>query len=150
MGRAGTGRRRGKLTAGCRVALLHPEWDRPCAACERFVVQADGSAVRDRRTGLPMLRPKGVPTPCGQCEKVPAWARRAGLDVPELRKLAVEMTPRNRAAWRFYRECRAVGAFPDDPLVRWAAVLIRDVEDAASGRPVEQLTAVLSSLTARR
>lgn len=125
-----------------RVALLHPEWARPCDVCEKYVIASDGAAVRDKRTGLPMLRPAGVPTPCGTCEKVPAWARKAIPDVSELRKLAVEMTPQNRAAWRFYRECRATGSFPSDPLVRWYAALLHDLESS----PVDRLTSAVSSL----
>jgi hypothetical protein len=89
-----------------------------------------------------MLRPAGVPTPCGSCEKVPAWARKSIPDVAELRKLAVELTPQNRAAWRFYRECRAVNRFPDDPVVRWYAALLHALEVS----PVDRLTSAVSSL----
>ncbi len=35
----------------------------------------------------------------------------------------------NQAAWRFDRECRAAGSFPDDPLVRRNAAIIRQVEE---------------------
>ena len=35
----------------------------------------------------------------------------------------------NLAAYEHYRECRAVGQWPDDPIVRRNAALIRDVED---------------------
>jgi hypothetical protein len=30
----------------------------------------------------------------------------------------------------FYRECRAVGQFPADPIVRWVASVVRPIEDA--------------------
>jgi hypothetical protein len=131
-----------------RLARLHPEWDRSCAVCETYAVKDDGAFLRDKRTSLPMLRPKGVPTPCGSCAKVPEHLRRAGADVRELRKLAVEMTPANRAAWRFSRECRAVGQFPDDPLVRWAAVIVRDVEEAIERQPLQELSGVIGALAA--
>jgi hypothetical protein len=36
----------------------------------------------------------------------------------------------NLLAYEHYRTCRAVGAFPDDPIVRQNALLIRDVEDS--------------------
>jgi hypothetical protein len=42
---------------------------------------------------------------------------------------AVELSAELRQAVRFYRECRAVGRFPDDPLVRWCAAAIRAAED---------------------
>jgi hypothetical protein len=38
----------------------------------------------------------------------------------------------NRDAYRHYRECRATGNFPDDPIVRRNAALIREQEDQAS------------------
>lgn len=150
MGTGGAGEGRGKLVAGARVALLHPGWDRSCAACETYRVREDGTYSPDKRTGLPMLRPAGVPTPCHKCPKVPAAARDAGLDWRELRKLAADMTPANRAALDFYLACRAVGRFPDDPLVGWYAPLVRDVEDL--GRRVEHvaLMSALAGLAARR
>lgn len=111
-------------------------------------MNADGTFQPDRRTSLPMQRPKGVPTPCGSCEKVPAFARQAARGWRELRKLAVDMTPANRAAWRFYRECRAVNQFPADPLVRWYSAVIRDVEDAIERRPIQELAAAVDRLAA--
>ena len=36
-------------------------------------------------------------------------------------------------AYRFYRECRAVNSFPQDPWVRWFAVRFREVEDVLNG-----------------
>jgi hypothetical protein len=42
---------------------------------------------------------------------------------------AVELSDRNWLAWQHYRECRAIGRFPDDPIVRRNAAIIRDVED---------------------
>lgn len=109
----------------------------------------DGSLIRKPAVvGLPALRPAGVPTPCGKCEKVPRHARAAALPWQELRKLAEEMTPANRAAWGFYRACRATGTFPDDPLVRWYSVIIRDVEDAAERLPLVRLRASIDGLVA--
>lgn len=127
------------------LALHHPEWDRSCDVCERYRVDEPP----DRRTGLPMLRPPGVPTPCRSCARVPAYARKAGLPRAELRKLAVELTPGQREALRFYRECRAVGQFPDDPLVRWYAAVIREVEDRTEREPLERLVAMLINAQGR-
>jgi hypothetical protein len=39
------------------------------------------------------------------------------------------LTARNLRAWRHYRECRAVGAFPDDPIVRRNAEIILAVQE---------------------
>lgn len=113
-----------------------------------FAFQRDGSVLRDKRTALPMLRPKGVPTPCGSCQKVPESLRKAGLNARECRRHAVEFTPQNRAAWQFYRECRAVGKFPDDPLVRWYASVIRETEDRLDRMPTQQLAGAVGALAA--
>jgi hypothetical protein len=131
MGGQGAGVRRGKLTAGVRVALLHPGWDRPCVVCEAYRPREDGSFVLDKRTALPLARVPGTPTPCHKCPKLPAAARESGAGWQDLRALAADLTDANRAALAFYRRCRATGRFPDDPLVSWYAGLIRDVEDAA-------------------
>lgn len=39
------------------------------------------------------------------------------------------LTLRNQSIYTHYRECRAVGHFPDDEWVRFHAVIIRDIED---------------------
>lgn len=96
-----------------------------------------------------MLRPAGVPTPCHKCVKVPLEAREAGLDTPTLRALAVDPTDQSRDAFEFYQECRAVGHFPNDPIVRWCARIIREVEDLASRQPFEQLEKTLHLLTTK-
>jgi hypothetical protein len=64
-----------------------------------------------------------VPTPCAACPKTEGSARRAWRD-------AADLTPRNARAYRHYAECRAVGSFPDDPLVRRHAGVVRAAEDA--------------------
>ena len=42
------------------------------------------------------------------------------------------MSPWNELAYTHYLECKAVGSFPDDPIVRRNASLIRSVEDAVA------------------
>lgn len=145
------GRGGGKLAAGVSVALLTPEWDRTCRDCETYLFDDSGDVVRKpARVGLPVLRAKGTPTPCGKCAKVPLSARSAGMDWRELRAMAMELTPENRAAWRFYRECRAVSHFPDDPIVRWAAAVLRDVYDAADRKPQEDFMGLVVTMLMRR
>lgn len=61
--------------------------------------------------------------PCYSCPKIPEHGdgARPGL--------AVELTDRNWEAYSHYLECKAVGSFPDDPIVRRNAAIIRSVED---------------------
>lgn len=86
-------------------------------------------------------------TPCATCPKIPAKVYDAdGQPIEKipgnykkLRPHAVDMNDRMRAAWAFDRECKAVGQFPDDPIVRSNAVLIRDAErEAAEDRQAER------------
>lgn len=64
-------------------------------------------------------------TPCSTCPKVPDDAS------AKTREHAVELSDRNRQAYEHYRECRAVGEWPRDWLVRRNARLIREIEDMA-------------------
>lgn len=44
---------------------------------------------------------------------------------------ALELDDRGYQAYQHYLECKAVGDFPDDPLVRANAAVIRQAEDLA-------------------
>lgn len=117
------------------VKLARPEWDRSCLDCIRFAHDERGRKKVNPRTK--QAYPNNGPTPCYACAKVPTVVHDADgkaiektpSNVKRLRLHAVEMTPRILQAWHHYRECRAVGQFPDDPIVRENAALFRDVED---------------------
>ena len=74
------------------------------------------------RRGLPVVRTG--PTPCGTCPKIPSF------EPVKARAYAVELSPQNAQAYQHYLECKAVGEFPPDPIVRRCAGFIRQVEDA--------------------
>jgi hypothetical protein len=133
-----------------RVTLLAPQWDRPCAVCLMYVPRDDGTFLLNKLTGLPVLRGNaGDKTPCHKCAKVPEYAKVAHAHDPaRMRESAIELTDQNRAAYRFYRECRAVGSFPDDSVVRWVAAIVRDAEDERDRRPVRELATAVESLVA--
>lgn len=110
------------------MLILHPEVaDRSCADCQRFLYddtpdRMGPRSLRRDSTGkktLPMYRPLNAGTPCHQCPKTPTKQRAD----------AVEITPRVWYAYQHYRECLAVGNFPDDALVREQAAVFRDIED---------------------
>lgn len=122
--------------------LFHPEWDRPCADCQKYLYDDDGNVQRrPAKVGLPVINVTGD-TPCHVCPKIPAGV---STDAPsaELRRHAVEMSERNRKAFRHYLECKAVGQFPDDAIVRRNAAVIRWIEDEFQRRPIERLLAIL-------
>ncbi len=116
--------------------MTDPEWGRSCSDCVKWVFD-DGGKV-SMRAGLPVLRPKGSPTPCQKCPKIPA-------SVPEkIRENAIELSDKNAQAWQHYLECRAVGAFPDDPIVRRNARILRDVYDERDQLPLWKLIQLMS------
>ena len=112
-----------------RLILLHPEAAaRSCDDCERWMHDDApgrmGLPVLDNATGKPYPRRPGTSTPCRWCPKIPS-------DAAKVRTNSIELDERNVRAVIHYRECRAVGAFPDDWIVRRNAAAIRGVEDAA-------------------
>lgn len=103
-----------------------------------------GLPVINNATGEPYARIPASPTPCRWCPKIPTG-------VPKERKNAVELSARNVDALLHYRECRAVGSFPDDWVVRRNAALIRRVEDEADqAREQRNLISLATILRAGR
>jgi len=121
-----------------RVLLFHPEWSRTCTDCVTWVYGDDGHVTQ--RCGIPNRRPKGVPTPCWKCPKIPPVAKG---EEPQ-RENAVELTEANFAAYVHYLECRAVGKFPNDPIVRRNARILRAIQDEADAKPLNRLIALVS------
>ncbi len=83
-----------------------------------------------------------MPTPCGSCPKIPPdervlpWARSPCVG------RRYEATARTRAILHHYEECRAVGQFPDDALVRRHAAILHQIDRAheqAQGRQQTEL-----------
>ena len=106
---------------GVLLQLLHPEVaDRDCDHCLKYLYdEKTGEPIKSRKKdGSLRKRDSSCPSPCRTsvgCKK----------GTPENSR-ALNRT--NREAWEHYQECRAVGAFPDDPVVRRNAALIREAE----------------------
>lgn len=113
---------------GVRLVLLHPEIAaRSCSDCQKYLYYDRGHSefgARVERGGKPCLRPKGLKPPCGWCPKIPSGEE----PKPEN---AQELTEKNLLALLHYRECRAVGEYPDDAIVKRNAAIIRAAEDLA-------------------
>ncbi len=122
---------------------------RSCEDCRTFVYDLETGQRKKDRKGAWLRRPPAPPgvltTPCHQCPKVPT-------DAPEKHwRHAQDLNPRSLRILQHYRECKAVGQFPDDPLVRRHAALIRELEDQCGpGRLLERVELLLALLTQRR
>ena len=114
--------------------MRHPEVaTRPCELCKLHLYDKNGKPSLYR--GEHMKRPKSVLTDC-----------RMGIGCPKgTPEDSRELSPKNVKAFLHYRECKAVGVFPDDPIVRRNAGIIRMVEDAFE-QEQNQLNALLGRI----
>lgn len=129
-----------------RLALFHPDWAaRSCDDCKKYIYNDDGTVTTktgpDGRTKLPVLRPEGTVTPCWQCPKIPEGV------LPKSEN-AIELNAKNRTAFRHYKECRAVGRFPDDPIVLRNAAVIREIYDQCEASRWDSLSVALLRISA--
>lgn len=117
-------------------------------------------AITRMPDGRAVLRPKNAPTPCESCPKPPQWAKSAGYDYHELRRMASEsggeLSIQHRESLDFYRQCKGIGwntPSASDPIVQWFAGIVRSIEDQynrdKASEPGEYLP-ILIELIARR
>lgn len=104
--------------------LWHP-WiaNRDCGLCQKYFFNEDTGTVNVGRDGKPELRADygegNCPPPCRTENGCPKGT-------PEEPK---SLNEHNQECYRHYCECRAVGQFPDDPVVRRNAAVIREIQD---------------------
>ena len=120
------GRDKKLLTAARLYFSDPPKYGRDCLDCRRNNYdETTGKVKMSRVSGytLPMLR-IGSP-PCHECGKT------VGLEPRDrVWANATEPGPRAYRAFRFWLECRAVGEWPRDPIVRRFASACAMVEEA--------------------
>ncbi len=110
---------------GVRLMLAHPELP-SCEDCQRYVHDPQNGWQRaEKPRGSPTKRQGGIPTPCHACPKIPTGARPHPAN-------AIELTDDNYRVYLHYQRCKAVGRFPEDPIVEHNAGLIRTVEDCVA------------------
>jgi hypothetical protein len=113
------------LREGVILNLRHPQVARrDCNHCKKWWYDDDTGKVV-QRGGKPLLRPLGTVTACQTREGCPKGT-------PEDQK---GLSAKNQQAWKHFQECDAVGQFPDDPIVRHNALIIRKaMKEAKRGR----------------
>lgn len=126
-----------------RLLLLHPAVaNRSCDDCRKYLYHDKPGQFGDAvtRGGRPVRRPLNTLPPCAYCPKQPPT-------VPERDRTpltAEDLSEKNWQAYQHYGECKAVGEFPDDDIVRRNAAIVARAEKAAD--QITQLnTALLSS-----
>jgi len=125
---------------GVALLLRHPQvaW-RDCGDCQQHIYDHESGKRNEDRNGLPIVRPKGTFAPCRYGKD------RCAKGTPENSR---ELSPKNQQAWDRYQEWKATGQFPDDPIVRRNAGLIRQIEDAYN-QELQQMTALTVSMSRR-
>jgi hypothetical protein len=118
-----------------------------CGDCQTFAYSMPQATV-----GLVQLpggtserqpRAPGSGTPCRRCPKIPR-----GADPKP--SSAVEWSERYQSAHDHWRECRAVGETPNDPVVRWYARLFHDADESVDDAVLERRHAELLVALSRR
>lgn len=125
------------LIRGTRLLLVAPHLAaRDCGDCQLHVYD-ETTGRRAQHGGRPVPRPAGTEPPC----RLPHVGCPKGT--PENPNT---LSPDNQRAYRFLQECRAIGAFPDDPIVRHHAVLLQRVEQStARERPPAPVNPIVRS-----
>ena len=104
-----------------RLVVLHPEIP-DCETCQKYHFNEQWERTKFRGEWLER-RPDQPP----RCRTDKGCAR----GTPERPNT---LSAKNAAAYEHYLESRATGQFPDDPIVRRNARLIRMIEDLAEQR----------------
>lgn len=129
--------RRGKLIRGVALLLRHPEVAyRDCGDCQLHVYDhATGERMKGR-DGLPLVRPPKTFAPCRYGKD------RCAKGTPED---SGELSEKNKRAYERYQEWKATGQFPDDPIVRRNAGILRQMEECYLQETQRTLAAVMSA-----
>lgn len=113
---------------------------RSCDDCQKWEYdEKTGQRLEDRRLPTLYVLRRG-PTPCRTPDGCPKGT-------PEDSKA---LTFQNWLAYRHYLECKAVGNFPDDPIVKQNAGIIREVEDLYQRMKQETTLETLKALLSAR
>lgn len=112
------------LYEGVILSIKHPQFaKRDCGMCKKWWYDDDTGKIA-MRGKKPLLRPLDTVLLCETETGCPKGT-------PEDQK---SLSPKNQLTWQAYREWSAVGAFPDDPIVRRNAWIIERAMKKASKR----------------
>lgn len=104
---------------------------RPCHVCERYDFDEKTGEIIKGDDGEPLERPapdKNFPFGYAPCRIHQAGKVDQGCPKGTPEESAA-LTPTNELALEHYQQCRAINKFPDDPIVRLCAQVIREQYD---------------------
>ncbi len=115
--------------------MFHPKVAyRDCEHCLKYVYNEETGIAREYRKGEFTLRLPTVPAPCRTDKGCPKGTA-------ENQKV---LSKKNARAYQHWKECKAVGQFPDDRIVRQNAVIIQELTDIAKEhRQVQMINAMM-------
>ena len=133
------------------LQLCHPEVAyRSCEDCKAWMYDDNGEVNRDRN-GKPRARPKGAKTPCEYPGQYKDADHPAGTRCPKVSPESnAELSQENQMSYQHYLECRAVGQFPDDGIVRRNAATILQIEQMVDRMNSNQALRNIIQSTRRR
>lgn len=107
------------LRHGTRIHLRFPHLsETSCDSCRAWFWDPITGRNAQRP---PVRRPEGAPLLC----EIPMPPRVSACPKGHYSK-PLTFSPKNLQAYRHFRECEATGSFPDDPIVRRNAAIIRE------------------------
>lgn len=112
--------------------------ERDCGHCQLYQYdESKGKVIKDKVTRKPLKRIS------------PPLCRSTGCPkgTPENQK---SLSERNRDAYVHYLKCKAVGAFPDDPIVQRNAMLISETIQSEKDRREQEFRNNLILLATKR
>lgn len=106
------------------LILFHPEVAfRNCQHCLKYLYDEETGKVRTFSSREDLVeRLPSVPAPCRTSKGCPKGT-------PENPK---KLSLKNLKAYQHWKECKAVGQFPDDDIVRRNAALIQEIVDMSN------------------
>jgi hypothetical protein len=114
--------------------------NRNCQVCLKYLFDEDTGRIEIGRDGQPEERFFACPPPCQTDRGCPKGT-------PENPKT---LSDANEMCYQHYRECRAIGCFPDEAVVRRNAALVRDIEDKFAAYEQQKQQADLIHLLVRK
>mgnify|MGYP001559404677 CR=1 FL=1 len=120
-----------------------------CGDCQKWLYDPDRGWAKTikghGKRARPVARPKGVPTPCHRCPKIPKGKE----PKPEN---AVELSGKNRRAWLYFAKCQVdkLGLIPQDEITVKNNALIWMLLDSIQREQLGLIPTVFLSGVGRR